>query len=68
MNNYFGYAFTSYAGNLGYFPQYPREFNYPKGSSQWQTIHGPDERDHLLLQQHQDRRHHRRNQQYDALG
>ena len=40
MTNYFGYAFTSYAGNLGYFPQYPREFDYPKGSSQWQTIQG----------------------------
>ena len=40
MTNYFGYAFTSYAGNLGYFPQYPREFNYPKGSPQWQTIQG----------------------------
>jgi prepilin-type N-terminal cleavage/methylation domain-containing protein/prepilin-type processing-associated H-X9-DG protein len=38
MNNYFGYAFTNYAGNLGYFPQYPRELDYPKGSSQWQTI------------------------------
>jgi prepilin-type N-terminal cleavage/methylation domain-containing protein/prepilin-type processing-associated H-X9-DG protein len=38
MNNYFGYAFTSYMGNLGYFPQYPREFQYPKGSPQWQTI------------------------------
>jgi prepilin-type N-terminal cleavage/methylation domain-containing protein/prepilin-type processing-associated H-X9-DG protein len=38
MNNYFGYAFTSYTGNLGYFPQYPREFAYPYGSPAWQAI------------------------------
>jgi prepilin-type processing-associated H-X9-DG protein len=38
MTNRVGYAFTSYGGNMGYFPQYPREFNYPKGSPQWQTI------------------------------
>jgi len=35
-----GWAYTSYAGNLGYFPQYPRELTYPKGSSGWQTIMG----------------------------
>lgn len=38
MSNRVGYAFTSDAGNPGYFPQYPREFDYPRGSSQWQTI------------------------------
>jgi prepilin-type N-terminal cleavage/methylation domain-containing protein/prepilin-type processing-associated H-X9-DG protein len=32
------FAYTSYGGNLGYFPSYPREYSYPKGSPEWSAI------------------------------
>jgi prepilin-type N-terminal cleavage/methylation domain-containing protein/prepilin-type processing-associated H-X9-DG protein len=32
------FAYTSYASSLGYFPCYPREASFPKGSPEWQAI------------------------------
>ena len=32
------FAFTSYASCLGYFPSYPRESTYPKGSAEFSAI------------------------------
>ena len=34
------FATASYASCLGYFPSYPRESTYPKGSAEWQAIQG----------------------------
>ena len=48
MNNYFGYAFTNYAGTWATSPSIPASSTPPRGRRMADDPK-PDERDHLLL-------------------